>query len=270
MGAELAVEVGTNADHHGAGKVEQRVDEVAPLSWVVAQREQLLELVDDHQLAGFSRDVQPGVGARRQQTNAVDPLDLAGLDGGSHSGPEDRGLAAARGAHEGHEPAGSEAIEKVPHHVLAPEEVRAVLRPEGQQAAIRTVRDGKGCVDAGSLERVDPLRSGQSLQAVRSDVHQLAALGQARGDEVRAHGRQEDLAYIGLAAKPRREIDRGPEVVGPAALRLAGVDPEASGDVKFARPRLGGQRPASPRARPRAPAAQSRRPTPWSRPRPWT
>ena len=130
-----------------------------------------------------SRGSAPGV----NETNAVDAVDLAGLDGGSHSGPEDRGLAAARGADQGHEPAGSEAIEKIPHHVLAPEEERAVLRPEGQQAAIRAVRDGKGCVDAGSLERVDPLRSGQSLQAVRADVHELAALGQARPDEVRAH-----------------------------------------------------------------------------------
>jgi hypothetical protein len=95
VGAELAVEVGAHADHHRAGEVEQRVDEVAPPTGIVAPREQLLELVDDHQRAGFSRHVQRGVGARRQQTNTVDALDLAGLDGGSHSSPEDRGLAAA-------------------------------------------------------------------------------------------------------------------------------------------------------------------------------
>ena len=52
---EPAVHVGSHADRHRPADGQQRVDERLPATGVLAQREQLLELVDDHQHGGVDR-----------------------------------------------------------------------------------------------------------------------------------------------------------------------------------------------------------------------
>ena len=59
MAGQPAVHVGAHADRHRAGERQQRVDERLPASGVVAQGEQLLELVDDHKLRDVTASVQP-------------------------------------------------------------------------------------------------------------------------------------------------------------------------------------------------------------------
>src|SRR5918996_6470288 len=67
----VTVEVGPQADEHPGsplGSIEQGVDESAPLLVVAAQREYLLELVDDEQV-GVARGFQLGerVFSRREE-----------------------------------------------------------------------------------------------------------------------------------------------------------------------------------------------------------
>ena len=101
---------------------------------------------------------------------------------------------------------------------------------------------GSGALSPGPLTAW--IRSGarEPLQAVRPEVNQVAPRGEALPDEVRGHRREEDLAAVGLAAQPGREVERRAEVGGPAALGLAGVQPEAHHDLEPARPALGRQR----------------------------
>ena len=76
---------------------------------VVAQREELLELVDDDEpVAGrpstSSRGSAPGVTIVAR----LEPVDLAARDRGDDAGAQDRGLAAARRADDGEQPPGRE------------------------------------------------------------------------------------------------------------------------------------------------------------------
>ena len=109
---------------------------------VVAQREQLLELVDDDAAAPAGR-------ARRAPASApgvtsdgvVDPGDLAGARGGDEAGAQHRGLAAARGADDGEQPAGREPADESATTSSRPKKKRAVAGLEGEQAAVRAVGD---------------------------------------------------------------------------------------------------------------------------------
>ena len=60
---------------------------------------------------------------------------------------------------------------------------------------------GSGACTPGPAERADPLGRAEPLEAVGSEVDQLAPLGQVPGDELRGHRGQEDLAAVGLAAQ---------------------------------------------------------------------
>ena len=77
MRAQLAVEVGPHADRHRSGVREQRVDEALARCRVVAERVQLLELVDDDERRGVAVDrrrrLRPGVQQPRARTPGTSP-----------------------------------------------------------------------------------------------------------------------------------------------------------------------------------------------------
>jgi hypothetical protein len=58
-GAELAVEVGPHRDDQPAGMGDHGVDEGRPFDWVVAHRDQLLELIDDEDRRVVTGDAGP-------------------------------------------------------------------------------------------------------------------------------------------------------------------------------------------------------------------
>ena len=154
----------------------------------------------------------------------------------------DRRLAAARRAHHRHQPAGPQPLDQLADHRLPAEEVGAVLRLEGEQAAVRALGRGKWGSDAGRLDRAHPLGFAESAQAMRAEIDQFAALGEMRGDQLGRNRREEDLPAVGLVAQLGREVYRRPEVVGAAAFGLAGVNAEANRDRQILGPRLGRQR----------------------------
>ncbi len=65
VGAEAPVHVGPQPDHHRTAGGQQRVDVGQPPVGVVAQGEELLELINDDELAGVVAGVEVGMGPGR-------------------------------------------------------------------------------------------------------------------------------------------------------------------------------------------------------------
>ena len=122
--------------------------------------------------------------------------------------------------------------------VLAPEEEPPVVGLEGEQTAIRGLAGGQRRADPGSLERVDPLRRADSAQPVRTEVDELAAGREVSGHERGRRRGHEDLAAVRLSAQPGGEVQGRPEVVGSAALGLAGMQSEADRETQPTGPLL--------------------------------
>ena len=122
---------------------------------------------------------------------------------------------------------GRQPADQLGDDALAAEEELAVLGLEGEQATVGALGPGQRRRHARALERVDALRHRHARQAVRAEIDQRAPRRQMAGDEVRRDRGEEDLAAVGLRAQARREVDRRAEIVGAAALGLAGVQAEA-------------------------------------------
>jgi hypothetical protein len=88
--SELAVHVGSHADRDRSPDRQQRIDECLPARGVVAQREQLLELIDDHKRGRIVGDVEPRRPARPDQGSACDAVDFARPHGGDDAGSKQR------------------------------------------------------------------------------------------------------------------------------------------------------------------------------------
>ena len=181
----------------------------------------------------------PGV----QRRAAADPGDLARPHRGDEPGPQDRRLAAARGADHGQQPSRAPAARSAPRR--RPRGRRSSRGPRPRRPAGRGT--GTPSLEAGALTP-GPLtawiRSGAATpsKTMRPEVDQLAAVGQVPADELGRHRGEEDLAAVCLLAEPGGEVDRRSEVVGPPTFRLAGVEAEAGGDRRGRRPVLGRQR----------------------------
>ena len=105
--AEPAVDVGAYSDRDGAAQPQQRVDVRVSALRVVAQREQLLELVDDEEPVRRrprrrETGAAPGVRSEACRSPSISPS----AHGGDDAGAQHRGLAAARGADDGEQSAG--------------------------------------------------------------------------------------------------------------------------------------------------------------------
>jgi hypothetical protein len=96
VGRELSVQIGAHTDRDRSADCEQRVDERAPRVRVVAQREELLELVDDDEPVGRIVEVERRRGARCEERRMSQPVRLPGADGSDDAGPQHRRLATAR------------------------------------------------------------------------------------------------------------------------------------------------------------------------------
>src|SRR3954471_24960968 len=95
---------------------------------------------------------------------ALDRRDLPRTHRGDDAGPQQRRLAAARGADDGEQPAGDEPRDRVRGDVLAAEVEAAVVRLEGRQAAVRALRRRERGRDAGAAECADALRAADALE----------------------------------------------------------------------------------------------------------
>ena len=92
---------------------------------------------------------------------------------------------------------------------------------------------------------------------MRPEIDQLAPVVQVLLDQLRGDRGKEDLSALGLAAEPSGEADRGADVVRTRALRLTGVDAEASRDVEALGPLLGDSARVAATAASSAPSAES-------------
>ena len=239
---------------------------------VVAQREELLELVDDDAAGRARRARRARLGRPASAATAPSiPATSPARDGGHQAGAQDRGLAAARGADDGQQTPGREPAR--PARRRPPRGRRRSARSSGSKAS----RPRYGHSVAGERRRTPGpasawIGSGVAIPFSRCGPRSTsdAALRQVAGDDLRRDLRQEDLPAVGLGAQPRREADRRAAVVRVAPLGLAGVDAPAHRDARCrpatARLPAPAWRPARPRPRP----APSRTPTPSSRPRPST
>ena len=135
--AQLPVEVGAHADHDRRGQREQSVDEGVAARVILTQRVELLELIDDDQLARIVRRLEPRLGAGDQNPGALDRLDFTRQCGGDHAGAQHRRLAAPRGADDRQQPTGRQAREDLLDDILTSEEEPPVVGLERQQPAIR-------------------------------------------------------------------------------------------------------------------------------------
>ena len=159
VGGAASVEVRPQRDRYGLFAREQAVDEARAQLVVVAEREDLLELVDDQQPAGLG-----------------DRGALAGRDGlaraerGQHAGPQHRGLAAAGAADDRDEAPLAQAGDQGGGELLAAEEQLAIVALEGEQAGI------------GALGR--RLRRANTRRGEREDVLGLAHAAQPVGTEI--------------------------------------------------------------------------------------
>ena len=90
MGAEAPVDVGPEPDHHRTAGDSSASMNVSPPVGVVAQGEELLELIDDDELARVVAGVGVGMGAGREQPRAVDARDFAGAHRRDDAGAQDR------------------------------------------------------------------------------------------------------------------------------------------------------------------------------------
>ena len=148
MRHELAVHVGPHPDRHRTPHRQQRIDEGLPAVRVLAQGEQLLELIDHHQLSRIVLDIDPrssaGVTSTARSTTATSPARTAAM----RPARSDRRLAAAGRAHHRHQPTGRQPLDQLADHRLPTEEIGAVLRLEREQAAIRALGRGKRGCDA--------------------------------------------------------------------------------------------------------------------------
>ena len=140
MVGAAAVEVGTEGDHDRRAalvQVEERVDEAGSSGLVRAQREELLELVDDEERrpAGSERPVElrGGLGAGRHQRDgpASSPRER-----GNDASADKRRLAAPRRPHHRHEAAIEKPREDGGDDLLTAEEEVAVLGAERHEPAI--------------------------------------------------------------------------------------------------------------------------------------
>ena len=119
------------------------------LAVVVAQREQLLELVDDEQPVERPR-APPWLGARGD--------DVGVPRRGADAGPQHRRLAAARRADDGDERVAREPLDEVGDDGLAAEVAVRVVGPEREEARVRALGGWRRRVDARRGEREDVLR----------------------------------------------------------------------------------------------------------------
>jgi hypothetical protein len=179
---QLAVEVGAHGDQHRRAQREQAVDERMAATAVVAQRVELLELVDD-ELAGVVGHVELRRAARDHDRRAVELLDLAREHRRHDAGAHDGGLAAARRADDGEQPPRLEPTDDIGDDVLAPEEERAVGGLEGQKAAVRALAGRQRVGQPGAAQRADPLQGSDAAQPVGPEVDEVVSL--RRDDELR-------------------------------------------------------------------------------------
>ena len=224
--AQLPVEVGAHADHDRRGQREQSVDEGVAARLVLTQRVELLELIDDDQLARIARRLEPWLGAGNQNPGALDRLDFTRQCRGDHAGAQYRRLAASRGPYDRQQPTRRQAREDLVDDILTSEEEPPVAGLERQQPPIGRLSGGQRRADRRSLYGMDFLRRAESAQPVRTEVDQLTVGREVSGHERGRRGGYEDLAAVGLPSQPRRQVDGRPEVVGSAAFGLARVQPE--------------------------------------------
>lgn len=93
--------------------------------------------------------------------------------------------------------------------------------PVGVLGALGQGRRGSGQV--GMDDREDVLRPRQPLQQMRPDVDQAGAFRELVGDQLGRGPRQQDLAAPAKRPQPGGPVERLPEVVPVAQLRLAGM-----------------------------------------------
>jgi len=157
---------------------------------VVAQAEDLFELVDDERQVGArsqggavqgarvlpqlvgavqghaqrGRTLLERVRARRDQENRLVPEPC------HQAGPEQGRLARPGRAEHGQEPSGSRALDEFVGQPLAPEEPVGVLRLEGGEPGVRAVGVVVGFLARIGGERVPPLRPLVGVAPARPDV----------------------------------------------------------------------------------------------------
>ncbi len=142
MRAQLAVEVGAHPDRHRPRVREQRVDEALPRVGVVAERVQLLELVDDDERRGIAVDrrgrLRPGLQQPRTRKPGSSPASTDAIRPARSSEDfplPDAPTSASRRPRR-------EPFDDRAQALLAPEEELAVARVERQQPAVGALRRG--------------------------------------------------------------------------------------------------------------------------------
>ncbi len=151
-----AVEVAAHRQQHaqaalGLPGCQQQIDEVSALGRVVAEGEDLLELVDDHEgvrlgvaVAGYRGCEEGRVAAGGMFARGEDPDRgrararlLSVPEDGYQAGPQQGGLAAAGGAEDRGEPPTAQEVDQVGGELFPAEEQAAVPGLEPCQASVR-------------------------------------------------------------------------------------------------------------------------------------
>ncbi len=185
-------EVGAHGDHDaqpavGGGGGEEPVDEGVPLGRVAAEGVQLLELVDDqpgvrvrvrhgvqavrvggHRCGAGGEDAYGRGGGCRVGTGAR--ARAGGAQARDQSGPQQGGLAAARGAEDGGEAVRAGQSVQPLHQPVAAEEQGGVVRLVAGQAPVGRARPVVGAGECGGLRARRPPAPLPLLRVAAADV----------------------------------------------------------------------------------------------------
>ena len=132
----LPVEVGAHGEHDLAVVLHQRVQERRPLGGVVADREDLLELVDHEQVGGL--DARVGAGADDPHRPALRARQRATRERRQQPRPHGRRLAAPGRPDDGEQRRADEPRDEFGHEPLTAEEVLRVRGVERAEAHVGT------------------------------------------------------------------------------------------------------------------------------------
>jgi len=164
--AELTVEVGAHGDDEPTRVIAHEIHARRPRAGVVAEREQLFQLVDDQDGARALVEIGVLEGASRVAARTDDD---AVPERGRKPGEGQRRLAAAGGADDGDEPVGREELQAPVDGSLAAEEQVGVKWTERRQAGVGAAAWVRGRRDPVGDNGADLVRAVQPAQHVRTE-----------------------------------------------------------------------------------------------------